>query len=300
MVAIGIMLGLGAAAGQSLSYLFSRLYVLRSSGAVVRLLILGHVFMGVMSLAILPMLPLKHLPPLSTYAWPLAAATGFYLLGQVGMFVALRYTEASRASPLLGLKIAILAVVSSFYFHHNISPVQWLAVVAAVIAALMLRTSGGQMSGKTVAAITLACIAYSISDINITALVLSLRALGPVASTMTAVVFCYLISGALGLALLPWAGRPNGHDWRYALPWAASWFGAMLLLFACFGSIGVVFGNIVQSTRGLISLGLGVLISVAGHVHLEKKVPASVWLKRGIATLLMCGAVALYIWGKPK
>lgn len=47
---------------------------------------------------------------------------------------------------------------------------------------------------------------------------------------------------------------------------------AMFFLFGCFGTIGVVYGNILQSLRGVISILVGFLIARMGFVSLEEKV----------------------------
>jgi len=74
-----------------------------------------------------------------------------------------------------------------------------------------------------------------------------------------------------------------------------SWLGAMLLLFGCFQVLNdVVWGNILQSTRGLISMVLGAAVAGAGMVHLEKKVARGIFWRRMAAALLMSAAIALY------
>jgi hypothetical protein len=92
----------------------------------------------------------------------------------------------------------------------------------------------------------------------------------------------------------PLAKKGTQRAWLGALPYAAFWFLAMVLLFECFLRIGVVFGNIVQSMRGLISIGLGVWVASMGWTHIESHMPRRVFWKRVIAALLMLGAVALY------
>jgi hypothetical protein len=70
-----------------------------------------------------------------------------------------------------------------------------------------------------------------------------------------------------------------------------------MCLFACFGLIGVVHGNIVQSTRGLISIGIGYLLARAGHAHIEERVSRATMLRRVVAGVLMLLAVALFTLG---
>jgi len=73
--------------------------------------------------------------------------------------------------------------------------------------------------------------------------------------------------------------------WGSACPSALTWFGSMCLLYACFGLIGVVFGNIVQSTRGMISIALGWMVARWGMTHLESHAPRSaLWRRMAGAT----------------
>lgn len=291
----GILLGLGAAVAQSLSYVFSRLYVLRRDQAVMRLLILGHVLMAVMSLILLPLLPLAQMPNWRIYAWPLVSTAGFYLLGQLAMFQMLRQAEASRASPLLGLKILILAMIYSVFLHSPLGLMHWLAVGLSVAAAFLLRASGKRVPSRAIAWLLVACVGYSLSDMNIFRLVQALRtSLGVFEANVVGVCLTYLVCGVVALAALAWSPPGQRGDWHYALPWALSWFAAMLLLFACFDSIGVVFGNIVQASRGLISIMMGAGLAHLGYQHLEEKVPRQVFIRRLAAGLVMFAAIALY------
>jgi drug/metabolite transporter (DMT)-like permease len=270
---IGIILGLAAAVAQSLSYILSRLYVMRHPGAFLRLMVLGHLVMGALSLAMLPLLPLDHLPPVRQYVWPLVGAAGFYLLGQAGLFFVLRHVEASRISPLLGLKIAILAIITAAFLRDGPAPtpLQWLAVGLSVAAAFALNSTGGKLPGRIIAGLLFTCLTYSMSDISIRYLILGLG--GGAGGVFTAVAFCYLLCGVAALAALPLAGPHQRGDWRLAVPWAVSWLGAMLLLFGCFR---------------------GAAVAGAGMVHIEKKVSRGVFWRRMAAALLMSAAIALY------
>ena len=107
-----------------------------------------------------------------------------------------------------------------------------------------------------------------------------------------------LRTGAASLALLPFVPRFPAAEWRrHALPYAALWFLAMVALYGCFAACGLVLGNIVQSTRGLVSVGLGWLVARTGRTDLEERVGAGVVARRVLAALLLVAAVALYAAG---
>ena len=83
-----------------------------------------------------------------------------------------------------------------------------------------------------------------------------------------------------------------------AVPYAVAWYLAMIFLFASFGAIGVLFGNIIQASRGLISVLLGVLLLKAGLDQLEPRVGAKAWIRRTIMAVLMLAAMTLYSLAK--
>jgi EamA-like transporter family protein len=291
---LGLVLGLIAAVGQSASYVFSRLFVVKRKQGVFRLLVLGHVLMGAVCATALPLLWPESLPPAGDFLGPLLAASGFYLVGQTGLFLALQTSDASRVSPLLALKIVVLALIGVSLLGQSLGGLQWLAVSVAVFGAWMLRDTGGRLPARTLGAVGMACLGYSLSDLNIEALVLSFPGLSLLRATLLSVALCYSLLGAAALGLLPRA-RPSRKALAYAAPWAACWLGAMVALFACFATGGVVFGNIVQSTRGILSVVLGALLAKAGLFHIERERTAGTVLRQLLAAALMALAIALYL-----
>ena len=293
---IGILLGLSAAFFQSLSYLFSGHFVRTFRGNMAELLVLAHVTMGGFSLLLLPTALPETMPAVGVYAGPLLGGVLMYVAGQLGLFMALRCTDASRVSPLLGLKLPILTMISIVFLQRHYSAVQWLAVGICLLAAFLLNRSGGRISGIGLTWILAACLGYCLSDLNIRLLVERLRGTGLTLFQASLLGAClsYLLCGALAVAFLPVVSWRRPAYWRVAVPFALAWYGGMLSLFACFGAIGVVFGNIVQSTRGLLSVILGALVARAGYAHLETSISRSVLLRRLAAAVLMILAIVLF------
>lgn len=291
---MGLAAGLGAAFFQSFSYLFSRRFLHREPAGILSLLTFSHLLMGAFSLVLLPFCwagwDILHAAAIRQ----LVAAALFYLIGQAGLFWTLRRVESSRVAPLLGIKIIVLALIVTLWQGQHLGAARWLAVLMSATAAFLLNEAGGRLPWQSLAGLVAAVTGYSLSDLNITALVNSLKPIGA-AAPFLGVALSYLLCGILSLPLLLVTGRGAPSTWRRATPYAASWFIAMLLLFACFGVIGVVFGNIVQSLRGLISIGLGVWVARSGWTHIETHVPRRVFWKRFAGAILMLGAIALYV-----
>lgn len=292
----GIGFGLAAAFFQSLSYLCSRLFINRHQNNILALLALSHVCMGVFSLPLAVFLWPSSMPPFSQYVWNLLGASGFYLLGQVLLFIAITHTEPSRVSALLGLKIFMLTLIGVIFLGQQFGPAKWLAVLFCTLSVFLLSYSGGRLERRFVMLVLLLCLSYCLSDINIKAMVDHFYFMGTVRGASLSTALCYILCGIVGGAmLLVRPAHSTRQTWLYALPFAASWFIAMIFLFSSFGLIGVVFGNIMQSTRGVISIGLAFIVAHIGFETLEPKASVRIILQRTLAAILMTAAVVLFL-----
>ena len=106
-----------------------------------------------------------------------------------------------------------------------------------------------------------------------------------------------MCAGAAAFAMPFCPPLPRAGWLRWAAPYAAVWFVAMAALYACFALCGIVLGNIVQNTRGLLSIALGWLVARAGRTDLEERVSRAVLARRVAAAALLLAAVALYALG---
>ena len=94
-------------------------------------------------------------------------------------------------------------------------------------------------------------------------------------------------------------GQVAWSDVRRATPYALTWLLSMVFLYACFALVNVVLGNIVQSTRGLISILLAPIMARSDDWgHLEAAQSPHAVLRRALVAVVMTGAVALYVWGQ--
>ncbi len=296
---LGILLGLGAATAQSVSYLFSRQFTTgRSRLAPMRLWAMSHVIQGAVSLPAAWLLWPADLPHWSQWWLPVLGAGGFYALGQFGLFWSLRHTDASRVSALLGIKIPILAVIAVLVLSEPINAVQWVAVGLAVGAAFILNYTGGSLRALAIVAISITCCGYALSDVSIGRMIDAMLPVPPLHAGVFGTAVTYVLCGSISLAALPWLGSRRLSEWRAATPYALTWLTAMAFLFTCFGLVGVVFGNILQSTRGVISIVLGATLAMRGHLHLETRVSRGVFWRRLVGAAAMGGAIALYVLAK--
>ena len=172
-----------------------------------------------------------------------------------------------------------------------------MSIVLSITAAGVLACSGGKLARISILWILLACLTYCLSDLNIKPLVTHFRYLGLGHASVLSVCLCYFICGLAGMVILCFQSRSSKGMWAGAAAFALSWFVAQLLLFVCFTLVGVVYGNIIQSSRGMMSILIGFLLALAGFESLEERISHRILLKRIGAALLMSGAIALYFFG---
>jgi hypothetical protein len=297
VVISGVILGIAAALSQSASYVFSRLHVVRTQRPVSGLLVMSHLVMGVMSLVLLPFVWTDALPEWRGFIVPLVGCCVFYLLGQVSLFSLVRDVQASRIAPLLGFKLVVLAVISSLFLRQPLGLTQWCAVGLCVVAAAALNAVGGVLPGRSLLWLASACTAYSLSDLNIAWLVRSLAPLPTLHASLVGACLSYILCALIVVALLPFLRVNLAGGWRHAVPFGFFWFMGMVFLYGCFGTVGAVYGNILQSTRGVFSIVLGAALARAGMHELEHRVTRSVLVRRILAAVLMCVAIWIFQLG---
>lgn len=302
-LAVGVGAGLAAALFSALSYFVSRDHGARG-GSGLRLLVLAHAIMGVACLPATAWLWPRGVGAAPRWLIPLAGSTACYLLGQAFVFSALRRAGASRVAPLLGLKIAVLAGFAAFTPAGGLDTRQWLAVGMSVAAATMLQRGGG-MPAAALALTLAACLTFAVSDLFIVALIDGLQRsteiaghpIGRLHAGTLAMAVTYVVCGGLAAAVASTpAARPRGRlDWTAGTTYAAAWLAGMVGLYLCFGTVGVVFGNILQSTRGMIAIVLGAVLAHLGRHDLELKVDGMTLVRRLVAAALMTAAIALFV-----
>jgi len=303
-IALGVAAGLLAAMSSAVSYLISRHHV-SEGGSSLRLLVLAHAVMGAACLPMAWLLWPAGLPADRSWIRPLFGSSCCYLAGQAVVFSALARADASRVAPLLGLKIAMLAGIVSVVPGEPLDRQQWIAVAISLVAALMLQRGGG-MRPAAIGFTLAACVAFAFSDLFIVALIDGLQQaaasaripLGRLAAGFLAMLVTYATCGLMAAACL--AGRPDlrptrRRDWTAAGRYACMWLLGMAGLYTCFGLVGAVFGNILQSTRGMIAIVLGAALAHLGRHDLETKVDRATFLRRLVAAALMTAAIALYV-----
>lgn len=98
-------------------------------------------------------------------------------------------------------------------------------------------------------------------------------------------------------AHLPDLTRRLPGRWAAPLPYALAWFGAILCMFGSIALVDVVLASILQSTRGIISFGLGAGLTCLGMHRIDTPATGHVVLQRAIAAAMVTAAIAMYTLG---
>jgi drug/metabolite transporter (DMT)-like permease len=307
-LALGIAAGLAAAFFSAISYLVSRHHGLRQRaagrrGTALRLLVLAHLLMAAVCIPLAWVAWPARSPDMRQAVMPLAASVGFYVLGQMALFAALKRVEASRLAPLMGLKIAMLAAIVSLALGHMLDTRQWLAVMLSVAAAALMQAGSGAVPARPVALLLTCCFCFAIADLAIIDLIDALQTGASVAGETVgrlhagglAMTLTYAACGAVFAPLVPWLRPLERDDWLAAAGYSVAWLLSMCGLYCCFGLVGPVFGNILQSTRGVMSVLLGAGLAHLGWHELEQRIDRATLLRRVAAALLMTAAITLYV-----
>jgi uncharacterized membrane protein len=297
---LGIFCGLAASISQCISYIFSKKYI-HKDGNAFQLLIVSHLIMGVFATVCLGILLLENdLPPFKDYWFELLKVNCFYMLAQLCFFMAISKTEASRLAPLLGLKIIFIALFQISFLSINISLIQWSAVALCFVGAVMSNWSGKSIPLSSALYLLGAVVGYSLSDINIKLLINCIEAQSGkgVLAILIAASVSYFYLGLFSLLVILSVRSIKLKHLKPALAFSCCWFAAMLFLFACFGFIGPLFGNIIQSTRGIIAVILGVLIAKFAWSEHEEKLPRSILARRIAAALLISCSIIIFALNK--
>jgi len=291
---LGILYGLGAAFFQASSYFFSRRFLIHCHASSSSLFAVAHFQMGVVALVALPLFLHNPLPSFSHYGLQLTLTVCFYLTGQRVLFLALKNTDSSVVAPLLGLKIPLLGLIAVVFFNESLPPLAWVSLGMGAAAAFLVSPPAGRPQIKGLLLILLACGAYSGADTFIPRLVERLQPASehPV---FLGVSLTYSVCGAVGLAAALYQKTFRiAEVQKYALPYSFCWLVGITCLFGTFSTVGVIFGNMLQAFRGLISVGLAAIILKLGIEQIERRSNRKTFLLRLAGATLMTVAIVTY------
>lgn len=227
--------------------------------------------------------------------WQPALVAVFYLLGQLFNFIALQHGDVSVATPVMGLKIILVAVFTTLLLAADVSLKLWVAAgLSSLAIALLNRTDGARHHhvGRTILFSACSATMFAIFDVLVQKWSPA-WGLGRFLPVMLG--FVALFSGVF----VPFFSGPMREVPRAAWPWllgACLLIGLQSLVFvstiAHFG--GATTANVIYSSRGLWSV---VAVWAIGHwfSNREQHLGGGVLRWRLAGALLMMAAIALVL-----
>lgn len=300
----GILAGLASAVLQSCAYVASALFLKRHANPREML----FYSQGVQALFALPLFLL--LVPASALAAPdIWLANGLWLVTftatQLAMFQSQEHVEPSKIATWMGLKIVVLALLAQAWpvGNETVGSWQWCAIGIMLAAVVGLNFSGGMNPGwKGGAWLFVFIVTACFCDRQQVVIINLFRAHGAslFASALLTLALGYLSFGAASAGFAVWRGlRGEGGAsmlrklWD-STPFAVFWFSAMMAIYFCYGELGPVFGNVVQSTRALVAVLVSLVAERFIADRFEAPVSRAMWIRRGCAALLMTVGIVLY------
>ena len=243
-------------------------------------------------------LPLLFADPMPLGAMPLARpliAGVIFMVGQMASVLALKQGDVSVATPLLGMKVLLVALFTVTVLHQPVSPGLWAAAFMAAFAFVLLRgPQGGSRSNfmSTVLYSLLCAASFALCDILI-------QKWAPSCGSGKFLTLMFIIIAVLSLVFVPiFRAGPLSYSlktWKW-LGWG--------ILFIALQAIGMgialsYFGNatatnIVFSSRGIWSVlivwRLGALFG-----NKEKDAGKKTMVARLAGSTLLFAAIVLVI-----
>ncbi len=231
--------------------------------------------------------------------WQPALVALLFLSGQIWTFVCLSRGDVSVATPVLGLKILMVAAFSTLFLTKPLTPQMWISAALATAGVVLLNLSGRQknvpknpQTGFTIITAGLAALSYAAFDVLIQkwSSDWGLGRFLPIAIGLV---------GVYSFALMPFFKAPlrvlSPFAWR-PLVGAAFFMSLQAILFvstiAYFQNASAA--NVIYSVRGLLSIAA---VWLLGHwfANEEKAQGAAAFGPRIAGAALMFVAVVLIL-----
>jgi drug/metabolite transporter (DMT)-like permease len=231
--------------------------------------------------------------------WQPAIVGALFIIGQSATVISLQSGDVSLATPVLGLKILMVAFFTALILHDGVALAHWIAAVLSVLGiALLSRSGAAHHTGvaKTVFCAAISALAFALFDVLV-------QKWSPHWGAGRFLPVMFGLSAVMSLAMIPFF-KPADHisreGWRAVL--AGGFLASLQSVF--FVSAVAVYGkatsaNVVYSTRGLWSV---ILVWYTGHLfkNTEHESGKAVFGTRLAGAVLMTVSVAIVFLTKDK
>jgi drug/metabolite transporter (DMT)-like permease len=280
----------------SVLYTFGVLFIKRSTRWKFDAWRLTFVCNLMTTILFLPLLALGGTIPSVGLLWQPAVVAVLFLSGQVFTILALTRGDVSVATPMLGLKILMVAALSYSISGDPITTELWIAAALATVSIALLGASGGRASHNRVG-FTAACSVAAAGSLALFDVLV--QTWSPAWGVGRFMPLMILAAAVFSLLLIPrFEARLRDID-RSAWRWILAGSGLIGLQSVIFTSTIAVWGqaalaNVVYSSRGLWSV---ILIWWVGHwfSETERQLGSRVLAIRLLGAALLTTAIFLVL-----
>ena len=288
----GILSGFAAATFQSGGYILARIYIKKRNDPL-ELMVIAQLLIALFSIPLLLLLWRNGFWGNWHWVVPMCLTAIGTTGGELMFFRAERSIAPSRLSSLLGLRVALLAIVSASIGLEHYNLLQCGGIVLAAASAFVMNYQNGRLNFKGMPNVFAALAFYCLSDLSIKYMIDGITAPSLWHSALIAVCCINLLIGTVLLPFL-FVLKIRARNFLPATPYAATWLVKQLFLYLCYAMVGPVFGNVVMASRGPIAIVLTLILLHLGVRDIEQPKALSVWVRRGVATLMLAAAIVLY------
>lgn len=246
----------------------------------------------------MPLFFLGGVIPEVIWWWQPALVGLLFVLGQVLTLLSLRIGDVSVATPVMGIKIILVALLTVILTGEQLRGSLWIAAVLSSAAIGLLHISGAKAHHRTGATVLMAgsaATAYALFDVLV-------QKWSPSWGVGRFLPFMMGFVTLFSFALRPFGGTPAATPRPGAAAWVAG--GAF-----CFGMQGFMItsaialyghatvANVLYSSRGLWSV---LAVWCAGHwfVSREQQHGGRVLAWRLVGAILLMAAIAIVFIGR--
>lgn len=271
------------------SFTWTRRFSMYSQGRV-KTAFYSQFSIGLLTTLMLPFIGLDTFFADPVYPLIMAACV---IAGQVLYIEAMRRSDATFVVPLLSIKIFGVAILSALILNEVYGPLVYLGGLGVVVGVFYLNNGTFRGSLPATLMVLLASLLFAGAD---TIIILAMR---KGYSAVELAIYTFTLPALILAPLSPILFR---GDWKISKPFANTLLiyavthlcGAALLMYAFSASQQVTIVNIVQSVRGLLSIGVVYLMGMLGVLGVER-LTRSQLQNRLLGSVIMCVSLTLAV-----
>jgi drug/metabolite transporter (DMT)-like permease len=227
--------------------------------------------------------------------WQPACAAGLLLVGQVAGFYALSRGDVSVATPVLGVKVILVALWTTWMLDEPVSLRMWVAAGLSTVAIGLLGYRGSvghPRTGLTVTCALVTAALFALFDVLV-------QKWSPAWGASRFLPMLALLVAVYSLALFRFFSAPLGTVRREAWPWLLTGAGVLALQSVVFIFAVAKYGdataaNVVYNARGMWTV---MAVWLVGHWfrNREQELSVAVLRRRLAGAALMSGSIFLVL-----